>query len=56
MKRLREFNPFIAAAGVLVLALTPVAALQASRYGIWAEPAAIQGSLGLVLLALSRRT
>jgi hypothetical protein len=52
---LSGFSPFIAAAGLLVLALTPVAALQSARYGLWAEPTALMGTLGLLLLGLSRR-
>jgi hypothetical protein len=51
--RLR-FSPCTAAGGLLVLALTPVAALQAGAY--WAEPAALLGALGLLMLGLSRRT
>lgn len=49
-----RFSPWIAVAGVLVLALTPVAALQDGPY--WAEPTALMGALGLLMLGLSRRT
>lgn len=52
---LRGFNPLIAAAGLLVLGLAPVAAVQAARYGIWAEPLALLGATGLLLIGLSRR-
>lgn len=51
--KLKGWNPWMLAAGALVLALTPVAALQAGRY--WAGQAAVLGALGLLMVGLGRR-
>jgi hypothetical protein len=50
--KLKGWNPWMLAAGALVIVMTPVAALQAGRY--WGSQVALLGALGLLMLGLAR--
>ena len=51
---LKGWNLWALAGGVVVLALAPVAAVQAGRY--WASQVALMSALGFLMIGLSRRS